>query len=454
MNNSTLRRPSGTVRLLLMVTLALALVFGTGQTARAISSGPAPVNLGTAAFFAVLSKTGITNVPTSSVTGDMGVSPIAASAITGFSLVKDSSGTFATSTQVTGKVYAANYTSPTPAKMTTAIGDMQTAYVDAAGRSLPDFTELYAGDISGQTLTPGLYKWGTDVVINTDVTLSGSSSAHWIFQISGNLIQASGTHVLLSGGADPKNIFWQVGGGVGVNIGTTAHMEGTILALKAIHLLTGASSNGRLLSQTAVTLQQNTIVSPTTTSTIPPTTSMIFRSDGALDGTVLESATGSGVGGSVNANGNFLLGDDSGDRQYRAILSFDTSGLPDTAVVTKVAIRIVKQSAVNNPFLTLGKVTLDIGNPYFDGGQALEVTDFEAVSSLDNVGLISSGHLNVQLSNTAAFPFVNLVGLTQLRLRFQTATNSNGIANQLAFYSGDAPGILHRPSLTVSFFVP
>ena len=72
----------------------------------------------------------------------------------------------------------------------------------------------------------------------------------------------SGAQVLLSGGAQANNIFWQVGGGTGVEIGTTAHVEGTILAAKAIHLRTGASLNGRALSQTAVTLDANTIVIP------------------------------------------------------------------------------------------------------------------------------------------------------------------------------------------------
>jgi hypothetical protein len=438
-----------------MVTLAIVFTLGTGLTARANSSGPAPINLGTAAFFAVLSKAGISNVPASSITGDMGVSPIASTAITGFSLVKDSSGTFATSAQVTGKVYAANYTAPTPSKMTTAIGNMQTAYVDAAGRSLPDYTELYGGNLSGQTLGPGLYKWSTGVVINSDVYLSGSSSDVWIFQISGNLTQASGTNVVLIG-AQAKNIFWQVGGGVGVTINTTAHMEGTILALKAIHLLTGASLNGRLLAQTAVTLQQNTIVSPTTTPIIPPTTSMTFSSDGTLDGWVLESATGSGVGGSMNVNGTtFWVGDDAGNRQYRAILSFDTSGLPDTAVVTKVTLRIVRQSIVHtSPFQTLGKIAVDISQPYFDGSPALELADFQAPASLDNAGLISNGDYTVALSNTAAFPFINLVGLTQLRLRFQLATNNNNIANYIAFYRGNAINASSRPRLTVWFYVP
>ena len=91
--------------------------------------------------------------------GDIGVSPAAATYITGFGLIMDASNQFSTSSLVTGKVYAAVYAVPTPVKMTTAVSDMQIAYTNAAGRKLPDFTELGGGNIGGKTLTPGLYKW-------------------------------------------------------------------------------------------------------------------------------------------------------------------------------------------------------------------------------------------------------------------------------------------------------
>jgi hypothetical protein len=260
MNNSTYRPLSNIVRLFLMATLAIALTLGTGQTAKAFTS-PAPVDLGAAAHFVILTKSGITNVSPSAITGDLGVSPIAATAITGFSLILDSTGTFSRSSQVTGKIYAATYAAPTPANLTTAVSNMEAAYTDAAGRA-PNATGLYAGNLSGQTLAPGVYKWSTNVLITTNVTLAGPSNAVWIFQIAGNLTMGSGAKVLLSGGAQAKNIFWQVGGGVGVAIGTTAHVEGTILTKKAITLKTGASLNGRALAQTAVTLQKNTIVIP------------------------------------------------------------------------------------------------------------------------------------------------------------------------------------------------
>lgn len=223
-------------------------------------TGPAPVVLRTAGDFVILAKSGIDTVPDSVVTGDIGVSPIDSTAITGFSLVLDASTTFSASAQVTGMVFAADYTSPTPANMTTAISDMETAYTDAAGRPTPDFTELGAGDISGLTLVPGLYKWGTGVLISADVTLSGGPNDVWIFQIAEGITQASATSIILSGGALPKNVFWQVFGAVALD--PAAHFEGIILSQTEITLATGASMNGRLLSQTAVTLDQSTVTQP------------------------------------------------------------------------------------------------------------------------------------------------------------------------------------------------
>lgn len=231
--------------------------FTTGGTSAA---GPAAVDLGTAGDFVILAKAGIDTIPTSVITGDIGVSPIDRTAITGFSPVMDVSNTFATSSQISGRAYAADYVSPTPVKMTTAISDMEAAYTDAAGRATPDFVELGSGQIGGLTLVPGLYKWGTDVLISTDVTLSGGPSDVWIFQISGGITQASGITVHLDGGALAKNIFWQTFGPVALN--TTAHFEGIVISSTEITLATGASVNGRLLSHTAITLASSTVVQP------------------------------------------------------------------------------------------------------------------------------------------------------------------------------------------------
>lgn len=217
------------------------------------------VNLGSANNFVILSKSGISTVPGSTITGDIGVSPVAASFITGFSLTADTTNVYATTPQVVGKVYASDYAPPTPSNLTTAVNDMETAFTDAAGRA-PSVTELGAGNIGGMTLTPGVYKWGTGLLIPTDVTLSGDSNDVWIFEVAQDLTMASATKVILSGGALPKNVFWQITGSV--DIGTTSHFEGVILCQTQISLETGASINGKLLAQTAVTLDQNTVTKP------------------------------------------------------------------------------------------------------------------------------------------------------------------------------------------------
>lgn len=222
--------------------------------------GPKPVVLGLAGNFAILASSGISTVPGSDVTGDVGVSPIDRTALTGFSETMDASNTFSTSTQVTGSLYAADYASPTPTDLTISISDMQAAYTDAAGRTLPDATELGSGEIGGLTITPGLYKWGTDVSISTNVTLSGGPNDRWIFQIAGGLTMASAKQVILIGGARAKNVVWQVFGAVA--IGTTSEFSGVVLCQTDINLGTGATVNGRLLAQTAVNLDQNAVSEP------------------------------------------------------------------------------------------------------------------------------------------------------------------------------------------------
>ncbi len=218
-----------------------------------------PVDLGSAGNFALLAKSGISTVPTSMITGDVGVSPIDATALTGFSLSADASNVFATSTQVTGHVYAANYAAPTPTNLTTAIGDMENAFTDAAGRA-PNVTELGAGNIGGLTLAPGVYRWSSGLLIPTNVTLSGPATGVWIFQIAQDLTISANTSVTLSGGAVSKNVFWQVSGSLTVNAG--GHLEGSVLSQTATNLNAGASLNGRLLAQTAVTINASTIVRP------------------------------------------------------------------------------------------------------------------------------------------------------------------------------------------------
>ena len=218
-----------------------------------------PVDLGTAGNYVILAKSAISTVPTSVITGDLGLSPAAATYITGFSLIADATNVFSTSPQVTGHIFASNYAVPSPSNLTTAVGDMQLAYTDAAGRA-PNVTELGAGNIGGMTLTPGVYQWGTGLIIPTDLTLTGSATSVWIFQVAQNLTVSNATNVSLTGGALPRNVFWQVAGAV--DVGTTAHIEGVILSATAITLRTGASIRGRLMAQTAVSIDSSTVTQP------------------------------------------------------------------------------------------------------------------------------------------------------------------------------------------------
>ena len=213
-----------------------------------------PVYLGLAGAFTLLSKSGITDVYPSAVTGDVGSSPITGAAI----LLRCN--------EVNGTIYTVNAAGPLPCRvknaqrLTTAVGNMQTAYTDAAGRMHPNFFNLGAGNIGGRTLRPGLYKWTSALIIPTNVTISGTSTDVWIFQVAGTLTMSSAVRITLAGGARARNIFWQTSGKV--VLGTTSHFEGNILSKTGIYLRTGASVNGRLLAQTAITLQKNTVKKP------------------------------------------------------------------------------------------------------------------------------------------------------------------------------------------------
>lgn len=227
-------------------------------TTGTVAAGLAPVNLGSAINYIILAKTAISNIPTSALTGDLGLSPAATSFITGLALTNATG--FATSVQVTGKIYAADMAPPTGINLTTAVSDMLLAYTDAAGRPTPDYLNFGTGNIGGKILTEGLYKWTTTVTAPSNVTISGGPNDVWIFQITGDLSVSNGVRINLNGGAQAKNIFWQVAGQA--TMGTTSHFEGIILSQTGITFQTGASMNGRALAQTAVILDKNAITKP------------------------------------------------------------------------------------------------------------------------------------------------------------------------------------------------
>ena len=224
-----------------------------GMASGSRGKGPAAVNLRHAGSFVILSKTGITDVYPSAIVGNVGTSPITGAALL---LACD---------EVAGTIYTVDAAGPAcevinPALLTVAVSDMETAYTDAAGRTNPNATELGAGNINGMTIPPGLYKWSSSVQIPIVVTLSGGPNDVWIFQIAGNLTEGNGAQVILKGGAQAKNIFWQVAGQT--TLGTTAKFHGNILCATAIVMNTGAVLEGRALAQTAVTLQMNAVIEP------------------------------------------------------------------------------------------------------------------------------------------------------------------------------------------------
>lgn len=267
---------------LIVTGLAVSLLLGFAGAITALAAGPAAVDLSSSANFVILSKTGITETGShaSIITGNIGASPITSTSM---------SGVFCS--ELTGKIYgvdaayvgSGNQTcfagNPPAANKTlvdNAVLDMGTAYADAAGRINPTATESGAGNIGGMTFAPGLYKWGTDVSMPTSVTLSGGANDVWIFQIAGNLNVASGgsvpagIKVILAGGAQSSNIFWQVGGVTGATLGTYSTFNGNILSAKQVIMQTGAVLNGRALAQTQVTLDANNVSVPVVSAPIVP----------------------------------------------------------------------------------------------------------------------------------------------------------------------------------------
>ncbi len=251
------------------------------------TSGSNCVDLLTAGNFVILDQATVTFTPiatvstTPTITGNIGLSPAAASFITGFALVADATNVFSTSTQVIGQIFASDYAPPTPSNMTTAISDKNAAYIAAgakptSGGGLPtggptecpgvgamsDVNNALpaGGGFPASGLPAGVYTCSVNITIPGTLTLNGTSTDVWVFKTTGTLAQATATNVILTGGALPQNVFWQVAGGVLIQ--GTAHMEGVILSASNIQLITGATVTGRLLAATGVLMDSNAVTQP------------------------------------------------------------------------------------------------------------------------------------------------------------------------------------------------
>jgi hypothetical protein len=214
------------------------------------------IELGNAKNFVILAKSGISTVPDSTVVGNMGVSPIATTAMTGFGLELDSAGMHATASQVQGNAYGADMAMPTPAVLTQSVLDMQTAYTNASLRTTtdPDRINLKGGSIGGETLTPGVYTFTTAINIMSDIILRGESDDVFIIKTTGVLTLHTSTKVFLDGGVQAKNVFWVVAGNTA--IGASSYMQGVILCKTDVVMVTASALTGRILAQTAVALQK------------------------------------------------------------------------------------------------------------------------------------------------------------------------------------------------------
>ncbi len=276
-----------------------------------VASAASTVDLNTAAPFAVLGASEVTDVPTSSITGDVGLSPAAGSDYSGL-----------TQLQVTGTIYSTNAAGPAgyvddPGLLTTAQNDLTNAFTSANGQ--PATTTYTTGDnqLGGKTLTPGVYAFGAAATANitaaSPLVLDGNGV--FIFQASSSLVTASGSVVRLEGGAQACNVFWTVGSSA--TLGSSSTFVGTLMALTSATLNSGATVQGRVLAQNAaVTLDANTITlpptclavttGPTTTTTTAPgaTTTTTTTAPGATTTTAPGGTTTTTAGGSGGPGGS------------------------------------------------------------------------------------------------------------------------------------------------------
>jgi hypothetical protein len=385
--------------------------------------------------------------------------------MTGFGEIMDSGGEFSTSSLVVGKLYASDYAIPTPTKMTTAISDMETAYTDAAGRpNSATNTNLFVGNLGGQTITPGLYTWSTDVIIPTDVIISGGANDVWIFQIAGNLDINSSTHVVLGGEAKASNIFWQVAGQT--TLGTASVFNGNILDQTAVVIKTGAVLNGRALAQTAVTLDANSITLPPISVPTPDLIPPVITITGDNPITVLKNSIYIDQGATATDDIDLIVIVHSSNNVDTSILGTYTVAYKAADTAGNVAIQVYRKVIVVSliPTITIGSTvaisgtSIDIPITTKDWGNTIGLVDIfikydPTLLTINSIieNDISGGIFNksyspdlIQLSFTApAGTAYTLDNGTLATLNFTVISNLNTVTDLSFVEIGAASSTLH-----------
>ena len=382
-------------RVCVVLMLVMLAALAVPALATSVSAGPAtlqPVDLGLAGNFAILAESAVTTTGVTHVTGNIGISPASASALTGFGPVLDSSGTFSTSALVTGRIYAHNYTPPTPSMLLTAISNMGTAYTTADGLTTPaPVNELGSGNIGGMTLnalpTGNIYKWSTPVIIPTALTIdcSANPSAVFVFQIAQGLTVSANVNLV---GCLPQNIFWIVSGITTLESGVS--FEGIILDATQVVFDSGATLVGEALAQTQVTLIGNTITAPIFS---PPVYNVTFDQSGIPTTGVTWGVTVGGVD-TTGTGFNITVTGISGIQPY----SFDSpvAGATGTQYVSTCSGTLTGAGNQSCAYTTQYQVSFAV-SPFGSGRTTPDTTDYYnagtvlPISAADNSGYTFSG---------------------------------------------------------------
>lgn len=277
-------------------------------------------------------------------------------------------------------------------------------------------------------------------------TVSGVDAADFALVTSGGLTGASITDV--SGADEVFNITVNTGSQDG-NLQLNLKDDDSIIDVAGNPLGGTGTGNGDFSMGEAYAVIKSTPIN---------LVSATFTSNKVNDGYVIESGENSNIGGGINSTaGTSYVGDNAEDKQFRTILDFNTSALPDNAIIFRATLKIKKLSVTGtDPFLTHQALLVDINSGPF-GANALQVTDFQAPASLEAAAAIPNTPVDNWLSaalSEDAFAFINKTGSTQFRLRFQIDDDDDLSADTLKLYSGDTATLDLRPALVIEYYLP